>query len=36
VRRVTVNLLRVFARGPAGRYHPSRSNLTHLGIGPAR
>jgi hypothetical protein len=36
VRRVTVNLLRVFARGPAGRHHPSRSNLTHLGIGPAR
>jgi hypothetical protein len=35
VRRVTVRLLRVFARGPAGAHHPSRSNLARLGIGPA-
>jgi hypothetical protein len=36
VRAVTVRLLRVFARGPAGTHHPSRSNLARLGIGPAR
>jgi hypothetical protein len=32
VRTVTVNLLRVFASGPAGRHHPSRSNLARLGL----
>jgi hypothetical protein len=32
VRAVTVNLLVAFARGPAGRYHPSRSNLARLRI----
>jgi hypothetical protein len=32
VRTATVNLLRVFARGPAGQGHPSRSNLTRLGL----
>jgi hypothetical protein len=35
VRTVTVNLLRVFARGPAGRRYPSRSNLARLGIKPS-
>lgn len=35
VQTVTVNLLRGFARGPAGRYHPSRSNLARLGIDPS-
>jgi N,N-dimethylformamidase beta subunit-like protein len=35
VRAITVNLLRGFARGPAGRYHPSRSNLARLGIDPS-
>jgi hypothetical protein len=28
----TVNLLRGFARGPAGQGHPSRSNLARLGL----
>ena len=32
VRTVTVNLLRVFASGPAGQRHPSRSNLARLGL----
>jgi hypothetical protein len=31
VRAVTVRLLRAFAGGPAGRDHPSRSNLARLG-----
>jgi N,N-dimethylformamidase beta subunit-like, C-terminal len=35
VRTVTVNLLRVFARGPAGQRHPSRSNLARLGLDPS-
>jgi hypothetical protein len=35
VRTATVNLLRVFARGPAGQGHPSRSNLTRLGLDPS-
>jgi hypothetical protein len=30
VRAVTVNLLRAFAAGPAGRHHPSRSNLARF------
>ncbi len=30
--RMMTNLLRVFAHGPAGRTHPSRSNLAALGI----
>jgi hypothetical protein len=32
VRTVTVNLLQVFASGPAGQRHPSRSNLARLRI----
>jgi hypothetical protein len=32
VRTVTDNLLRAFARGPAGRTHPAHDNLTALGI----
>jgi hypothetical protein len=32
VRAATVKLLRVFASGPAGQHHPSRSNLARLGI----
>jgi hypothetical protein len=35
VRTATVNLLRVFAQGPAGQRHPSRSNLARLGIDPS-
>jgi hypothetical protein len=35
VRTATVNLLRVFAQGPAGQGHPSRSNLARLGLGPS-
>ena len=31
VRTVTLNLLRQFATGPAGRHHPSRSNLARFG-----
>jgi hypothetical protein len=27
-----VNLLRVFAQGPAAKRHPSRSNLARLGV----
>ena len=30
--RMMTNLLEVFAKGPAGRTHPSRSNLAALGI----
>lgn len=30
VRRVTANILRVFARGPAGREHPAHDNVDHL------
>ncbi len=32
MRRVTENILRAFADGPAGREHPSTSNLDALGI----
>lgn len=32
VRRVTDNILRVFAAGPAGPAHPARDNLRALGI----
>jgi hypothetical protein len=35
VRTATVNLLRVFAQGPAAKRHPSRSNLARLGLGPS-
>jgi hypothetical protein len=35
VRTVTVTLLRVFASGPAGQRHPSRSNLARLGLDPS-
>jgi hypothetical protein len=35
VRAATVNLLRVFAAGPAGQRHPSRSNLTRFHITPS-
>lgn len=31
-RQVTDNLLRAFARGPAGRLHPAHDNVTALGI----
>ena len=29
---MTANVLSTFAEGPAGRRHPSRSNLAELGI----
>jgi hypothetical protein len=32
IRRATANVLTVFAAGPAGQAHPSRSNLAELGI----
>jgi hypothetical protein len=35
VRRITLNLLRAFAAGPAGRAHPSRSNLAHFDTRPS-
>jgi hypothetical protein len=35
VRDVTVTLLRAFAAGPAGRSHPSHSNLARFGIRPS-
>jgi hypothetical protein len=35
VRRITVNLLRGFAAGPAGRMHPSKSNLDHFDTRPS-
>ena len=35
VRAATVNLLRAFARGPAGQDHPSQSNLARLGLKPS-
>jgi hypothetical protein len=35
VRRITVNLLRRFAAGPAGRVHPSVSNLDRFDIQPS-
>jgi hypothetical protein len=35
VRAATVNLLGVFATGPAGQRHPSRSNLTRFHITPS-
>ena len=31
--QVTTTLLRVFARGPAGRTHPARDNLASAGAG---
>ena len=34
VRRITANVLDVFARGPAGATHPSMSNLARHGIEP--
>jgi hypothetical protein len=35
VRRITLNLLRAFAAGPAGRAHPSRSNLASFDTSPS-
>jgi hypothetical protein len=35
VRRITINLLRAFAAGPAGRAHPSRSNLDQYDTEPS-
>jgi hypothetical protein len=35
VRRITVNLLRAFAAGPAGRVHPSVSNLDRFDTRPS-
>jgi hypothetical protein len=35
VQAVTVRLLRAFAAGPAGRLHPSRSNLARFRITPS-
>jgi hypothetical protein len=35
VRRITLNLLRGFAAGPAGREHPSRSNLDQFDTRPS-
>jgi hypothetical protein len=35
VRRITTNLLRAFAAGPAGRAHPSRSNLARFDTRPS-
>lgn len=35
VRRITDNVLRAFARGPAGRAHPAHDDLRRLGIGRA-
>jgi hypothetical protein len=35
VRQITLNLLRGFAAGPAGRDHPSRSNLDDFDIRPS-
>ncbi len=35
VRRITMNLLRAFAAGPAGHLHPSRSNLNHFDTRPS-
>jgi hypothetical protein len=35
IQTATVNLLRVFASGPAGQGHPSRSNLARLGLDPS-
>ena len=32
VQKITANVLAAFAEGPAGRRHPSRSNLRELGI----
>ncbi|WP_334144034.1 N,N-dimethylformamidase beta subunit family domain-containing protein [Rhabdothermincola sp.] len=34
VQRLTENVLRAFARGPAGNDHPSTNNLASLGIRP--
>ncbi|MET9069918.1 N,N-dimethylformamidase beta subunit family domain-containing protein [Streptosporangium sandarakinum] len=33
VRRSTVNILRAFAAGPAGRSHPAEDNLATVGLG---
>ncbi len=35
VRRITLNLLRAFAAGPAGLAHPSVPNLKHLDLRPS-
>jgi hypothetical protein len=35
VRRITLNLLRGFAEGPAGRLHPSHPNLARLDVRPS-
>jgi hypothetical protein len=35
VRRVTLNLLRAFAEGPAGRLHPAHPNLDQLDVRPS-
>jgi len=35
VRRITTNLLRAFAAGPAGHLHPSRPNLNHFDTRPS-
>jgi hypothetical protein len=32
IQRITENLLRVFAAGPAGKAHPAQDNLGYLGI----
>jgi hypothetical protein len=34
LQRVTENLLRAMAAGPAGAAHPSVNNLARFGIGP--
>jgi hypothetical protein len=31
-RRVTANVLRVFAAGPAGMAHPARDNVARFGL----
>ncbi|MEV8631782.1 N,N-dimethylformamidase beta subunit family domain-containing protein [Streptosporangium sp. NPDC051023] len=36
VRAATMNVLRAFATGPAGREHPARDNLASLGLGSPR
>jgi hypothetical protein len=33
-RRVTLNVLAAFARGPAGRTHPARDNLGTFDLSP--
>jgi len=36
LQKVTENLLKAFAAGPAGAAHPSQNNLAKFGIGPVR